>query len=134
MVKKHNWLLIGGITACLGAGAFVGHGTYRDMQRREEHQRHVSTLVESLKACPDRFRAVGDCSSDEDRAHLLSEAETDRREGRFREAGLKFARLGREGDAREMAGRCDESGRGAILEELSIRRDAAAVVTRSLPR
>ncbi|MEW6036472.1 MAG: hypothetical protein AB1529_07715 [Candidatus Micrarchaeota archaeon] len=134
MVKKHNWLLIGGVTACLGAGAFVAHGTYKDIQRQEAHRRSVSTLVESLKACPDRFRAVGDCSSDGDRAHLLSEAETDRREGRFREAGLKFARLGREGDAREMAGRCDESGRRAILEELSVRRDAAAEVTRGLPR
>src|SRR4030095_2845289 len=127
-MKKHNLLLAGSITVGL---AFTGATIYSGIKSheiREAHQRRGGEMSNHFKACPDQFRAAGDCYTVEERNQMITEAEGHRNAGRVEEAGILFDRVRREGDAREMAGRCGISGNGAgrdrILYELRLRTEA----------
>ncbi|MFH0884412.1 MAG: tetratricopeptide repeat protein [Candidatus Micrarchaeota archaeon] len=126
MVKRHNILLAGSIALTLGAGAYLGLGSYKDHKRHVAHEQNVATMVERFKGCPDRFISYHECFSNEDRNRLKTEAESARGEGRFEEAALKFNMIGMDNDASEMAGRCPDSVRRRLMERFSIRRDAVA--------
>jgi hypothetical protein len=128
MVKRHNIILAGTVAVGLAAGGFLGWGTYKEHKRQQAHEHNVATMVERFKSCPDRFVARRECFSESERAGMLTEAEGARTNGRYKEAGLKFAMLGMGNEAHEMAGRCSETDRGAVLEELRIRQEAEARV------
>ncbi|MCI0504114.1 tetratricopeptide repeat protein [Candidatus Micrarchaeota archaeon] len=126
MVKRHNIILAGTVAVGLAASAYLGWGTYKEHKRQVAHEQNVVAMVERFKACPDRFVARRECFSETERAGILTEAEGARSGGRHREAGLKFAILGMGNEAREMAGRCNETDRRAIMEELRVREEAEA--------
>lgn len=128
MVKKHNIILAGTVAVGLAAGGFLGWGTYKDHKRQVAHERDIVAMVERFKSCPDRFVARRECFSESERAGMLTEAEGARTNGRYKEAGLKFAMLGMSNEAHEMAGRCSAADRRAVLEELMIRQEAEARV------
>jgi hypothetical protein len=135
LMKKHNKLLAGSLVLALGGGAYVGYAKFHDVKDEQAHHREVQTLVGHFRSCPDLYRRTGECHTPEERTRLLSQAQEQRGEGRFEEAGLTFARLGgMESDAREMAGRCalsgNTAGRDRILRELGLRSEAASAFSR----
>jgi len=131
MVKRHNKILAGTIAVGLAASVYLGWGTWKDHKRQVAHERNVVTMVERFKSCPDRYIARRECFSEDDRAKILTEAEGARTNGRYKEAGLKFAMLGMSNEAHEMAGRCSETDRRAVIEELRIREEAESRIRAS---
>jgi hypothetical protein len=112
-----------------GAATFTGIGMHRDAGLERAREARVQQIVNRFKACPERFSQVKSCLSPEERVKKMGDAETDRRSGNFEKAGITFAELLEENDAREMAGRCadrgDMAGRDKILQVLSERQEAA---------
>jgi hypothetical protein len=130
LMKAHNWIRAGTLVFALGATAFVGYGKYRDHQMEHAHQRRVSEMADRFKACPERFRSGGDCHTREERESLGAEADRHREAGEYEQAGLIYASIGREDDARYMAGMLARAGREEarerILYELRLRSEAGA--------
>jgi hypothetical protein len=112
-----------------GAATFTGIGMHRDAGLERAREERIHQIVDRFKACPERFRAVKSCLDPEERTKKRGDAEIDSRNGNFEKAGIAFAELLEENDAREMAGRCaergDYTGRDRILQVLSERQDAA---------
>lgn len=115
-----------------------------------EHNKKVGEFVERFKACPDRFKNIGECYTPEEKLNIISNAETLKREGNcggktqqapIKEncewAGVMFASVNMNNDAREMAGVCGNQryywGRARILEEISRREEAIEKTKRELP-
>jgi tetratricopeptide (TPR) repeat protein len=131
-MKKSNILLTLGIVTTLGAGGAVGYGMYRDRLTRKAHETNVAAQVERFKACPGNFMARRSCHTEAERAKLQTEAENARERGRWEEAALKFVEIGRDNDAYEMIGRCDEATRRRLSELVSIRREALEAIRREM--
>jgi hypothetical protein len=112
-----------------GAATFTGIGMYKEAGQERAREARVQQIVERFKACPERFRAVKSCLSPEDRVKKRGDADQDRRAGNYEKAGVAFAELMQENEAREMAGMCAEkgnpAGRDKILNLLSEMQDAA---------
>jgi predicted phage gp36 major capsid-like protein len=112
-----------------GAATFTGVGMYKEAGQERAREARVAQIVERFKACPERFQSVKSCLSPEERVKKRGDADSDRRNGNYEKAGIAFAELLEESDAREMAGRCaekgDTAGRDRILNVLSERQDAA---------
>lgn len=131
MGKGKRWAAITLSTVLFaGAATFTGIGMHRDAALERAREARIRQVVERFKACPERFRSVKSCLSPEDRVKKRGDADSDRRNGRYEKAGVAFAELLMENEAREMAGRCaekgDSAGRDRILQVLSERQDAAA--------
>jgi hypothetical protein len=129
MGKGKRWAAISLSTVLFaGAATFTGIGMHKQAGLERAREARVQQIVERYKACPERFRAVKSCLSPEERVKKRGDADSDRRNGRYEKAGLAFAELMMENEAREMAGRCAQegnpSGREKILQVLSEHQDA----------
>lgn len=129
MGKGKRWAAITLSTVLFaGAATFTGIGMHRDAGLERAREARVRQIVERFKACPERFMSVKSCLSPEERVKKRGDADSDRLNGRYEKAGVAFAELLMENEAREMAGRCAETGnnsaRERILQILSERQDA----------
>lgn len=107
---------------------------YKDNIRNKARESTIQQYFAQYKACPDNFNTYRSCFSKEQRDRLLTQAEDARSNGRWEEAAMRFLDLGRENDAREMAGRCPRDVRRRIIDELDVRRAAADRVLNPAPR
>jgi hypothetical protein len=125
-MKKSTWILAGNIALAAGAAGLLTYGNIKESRIHREHEREVQQMVDHFKSCPDAYREYGECQSRQERDRLAAEAETLRSSGAYYEAGMVYAQLGRqyERDAREMAGRCGESERRAIIGQIELRQEA----------
>ncbi len=129
MGKGKRWAAVSlSFALFAGAATFTGIGMHKEAGQERAREARVAQIVERFKACPERFRAVKSCLSPEDRTKKRGDADSDRINGRYEKAGVAFAELMMENEAREMAGRCAEKGdaaaRNKILQILSERQDA----------
>jgi hypothetical protein len=116
-------------TLFLGAVGTIGvlHNKKSGAEKAKEER--IAQIVSQFKACPERFKTVRGCLSAEDRVKRIGDAVQAREKGEFQKAGIIFAEILQENDAREMAGKCQQSGntegRERILTVLSERQEAA---------
>ncbi len=130
-MNKRQLLLAGAVAIPLTLGAgLMTCGKLGDGQRQEaarvQHQNDVAAMVKRLKACPDRNDPV--CLSPAQKIKLGAAAETSKALGDNENAGLDYARLGMDNEAKTMADACEQSGnirgRDRIMEALKVRADA----------
>ncbi|MFN7990954.1 MAG: hypothetical protein U0R44_02230 [Candidatus Micrarchaeia archaeon] len=126
-MKKHNKFLAANLALTLAAASIIGYGKWKEGDLREDRTREVQQIVSRYRSCPDSYRTTGECYNDAERTGMANTAREHSSAGRYLQAGLIYARLGRDfiNDAREMAGRCDETGRRQILREIGLRSEAA---------
>lgn len=125
-MKKANWILAANIALAVGTSSLYGYGKWKESQIHHAHEREVQQMVDRFKSCPDRYRDYGECYGAEERQRIEAQALAHRDAGRFFEAGMAYARLGRdfEDQAREMAGRCDDAHRRIIVSQIELREEA----------
>ncbi len=125
-MKKANWILAANIALAVGTSSLYGYGKWKESQAHQAHEREVQQMVDHFKSCPDRYRDYGECFGQDERQRMEAQALAQRDAGRFFEAGMIYARLGRdfEDRAREMAGRCDDPHRRAIVRQIELREEA----------
>jgi hypothetical protein len=130
MVQKRSILLPIGLTLSLGITGAVGFGAYRTKSLERARESGIQKLVDRFRACPDRYRATGECHSPPEIVRMRTDADAKRRQGKHGEAGLLYAKLGMGNEAREMAAECDrrgdKAGSKAIVDEMAVREEAAA--------
>ncbi|MBU0532041.1 hypothetical protein KKB44_00960 [Candidatus Micrarchaeota archaeon] len=127
MSKRHVYLPIA-MALSIGVCAITGHGLLKYNRMQQAREAQIERLVNRFKGCPDRFRISGECFSPEERVQMTQEARQKMRNGEYENAGMIFAQLGMENEAREMALECaaqgNEEGQNRILDELDIRTEA----------
>ena len=125
-MKKTTWILAGNIALAAGAAGLFTYGNIQESRIHREREAEVRHMADRFKACPDRYRETGECYSTQERERMAAEAGDLRGRGAYYEAGMIYAHLGRqyEGEAREMAGRCDESERRTIVRQIELRQEA----------
>lgn len=116
------------ITLSVGATGLVGYTGWLARGETQEREQKIVQMVDRFKACPDRFKINRECFSPQERQELQVESGRMKKAGRWEEAGMAFAKLGRFNDAREMAEECNklgnETGTEKIREEIALRREA----------
>jgi hypothetical protein len=126
---KRGILLPVAITLALGTTGLVGYGYFKHRGVQQAREQRVQVLVNRFKACPDLFRATGECFTPEKTASMRNEADAKRGERQWEKAGMLYAKLGMDNEAREMAAECaaegNAPGRQKIIDELSEREEAA---------
>lgn len=125
-MKKTSWILAANIALAVGTSGLYGYGKWKESRIHEAHEREVQQMVDHFKSCPDAYRDYGECYGQAERQRMEAAALAHRDAGRYLEAGMAYARLGRdfEDQAREMAGRCDDAGRMAIIRQIELRQEA----------
>lgn len=123
-------------TLLAGAAGITGYGWHKQAAIDRARGARIQTIVDRFKACPERFRAVNSCLSPADRLRMIGEAERMMREGDLLNAGVAFAELMEENQARLMASRCGAQGnleaRDSILNTLRERQEAVRRTRREL--
>ena len=127
-MRKRTMLLAASLVLTVGTTGLVGYGYNLHRGKVGEREAEVAKLVESFKSCPDRYRIIKECFSPQERMDMQMAAMKHKQNGEHCKAGILFARLGMKNEAREMAGKCgdsgNEAGKKAILREISIRDEA----------
>ena len=140
---KGNVLLCTAMLLTGGAAVSTGYGVVQKISQNRAIEKRTKQLVKrfnNAKICPpDHYNVSGECYSNGERIRIRAKADGLRREGKFCEAGMEYAKLSAKSDmeneAREMADECrkqgNKVGQKKIQVELGARENAAYVMSRS---
>ena len=132
MVKRHTLIWASGMALGLAASGYAGKTALDGRKQQLQHERSVASMVAHFRSCPETYLASGECYLPSQRAVIEREANEAKAAGRFREAGVAFAKIGKTAEARVMAGWCtNPKDRKAVLEEIKLREEANETITKA---
>jgi hypothetical protein len=123
-MDKRKLLIAANIAIAIGGTSFMGFVGYKVHEEGLVREHKVVELVRRFHGCPGQFRSDKECFTPKERQDMFQAAEKAQGEGRFGEAGMGFARLNMEVEAREMGGKATLEERRKIDEELKVRQEA----------